>query len=325
MMLKPKIQFYTSIATLYDAGIPLSKALRQPMPLQYRRVAIRMAEAIEHGEGTLADCMAFFPRHFSPLEVRLVAVGEHTGSLEIVLRALGSWAERRLNTLRTITSGLWYPVLLYTVAGLCIPLMGLVAGHFDAASAVAQMFLFWLTPLAILCAFNLIGKLVHAHNSVWLGNVQLSLPLVSVVWRKLDYARFFQAYALGLNAGLGCVQAVHLAADVCCNASIRQRFHLTANRIEVEGLPFWQVFKRYIVSGEKSNPAFYLLESGETSGYNDEMVRKVADMYQQDAENMIRWSARLIPVLIYLALMVYIGYTIIIFWQNLYSTLFDIG
>ena len=115
--LKERIQFYHTLATLLEAGLPLSRALKQRFPGKFRRAARRLSERLAAGS-SLTLAMHSLPL-FSRFECNLTAAGENTGRLPEVFHTLEEWFDLNRRLRSRIISGLLYPIFLYLVS-ICI-------------------------------------------------------------------------------------------------------------------------------------------------------------------------------------------------------------
>lgn len=116
-------RFNRILFTLLKSSITLDKALRITADATtnwvYRQAIASFITQVEKGV-TLGAAMAFYPRLFPPLNTRMMAMGERTGSLEDSLEYLGqAYAEEIDNTMKNLSTIL-EPVMLI--------LIGLVVG-----------------------------------------------------------------------------------------------------------------------------------------------------------------------------------------------------
>jgi len=97
---KPKVltTFTRQLATLVDAGLPLLRGLRvlekQERNSALKRILGELALAIEGGS-TFSEALAQHPKTFNRLFVNMVKAGELGGVLEVVLKRLAEFSERR--------------------------------------------------------------------------------------------------------------------------------------------------------------------------------------------------------------------------------------
>jgi general secretion pathway protein F len=114
------------LATLLSAGFPLVRAVAtvagQTRSRAMQKVLSRVKDAVEEGL-SFADALKLFPRVFSPVYVNMVAAGESSGTLEVVLERLADFAEHREETRKKIQAALTYPVIMSVVGFLVLVIL----------------------------------------------------------------------------------------------------------------------------------------------------------------------------------------------------------
>ncbi len=314
-LLKAKSQFYYSLSTLVDAGVITVRALRQNYPPPFRRIARKMADRIEHGEGDLDRLMEEWPRVFSPMETHLVAVGQQTGRLDTVYAALAEWFDLLARLRSEVISRLMYPAFMYCAASVLIPFIQVFLGKTTPGAALMHAALALGLPVAVYFLLTS-GRRLRGpgRNAGVLDLLILQIPLVGSTSRKLNYARFFRAYALALNAGVRVPEAIRLSADTCTNGVLAARFREMADTVETEGCPFVEAFRLHSGSLGHDDLVTTILETGEEAGNVVETAQRMARIYWEEAEQAMQRAAVIVPLLIYLALVVYMAYMILNLW-----------
>ena len=114
------------LATLLSAGFPLVRAVAtvagQTRSRAMQKALSRVKDAVEEGL-SFADALKLFPRVFSPVYVNMVAAGESSGTLEVVLERLADFAEHREETRKKIQAALTYPVIMSVVGFLVLVIL----------------------------------------------------------------------------------------------------------------------------------------------------------------------------------------------------------
>ena len=94
------LTFTMQLSQLINAGIPLYESLvtieeqyrREP----YHRVLLSLCDQIKQGS-SLSEAMGQFPQSFNTLYCAMVAAGEATGALDLVLNRLHHFLQRQIN------------------------------------------------------------------------------------------------------------------------------------------------------------------------------------------------------------------------------------
>lgn len=325
--LKNRMQFYSALATLEDAGLPRATALAQRHPPPFGKAGNAMAAMIDAEGMPLASAMARLPRLFSPFECRLVEVGERTGRLALVLRALVEWLHLRQRLNGKILSGLAYPIILYHVAAVLLPLISLLTRQCDARGTALRIGVLLGVPYAGAFILGVVRPALFPNGlplPAWFAGALLGIPLIGGIVRRVNYARFFHAYALALEAGLGAGAAVRLATGGVRNRVLASRFERTADDMNQHSGTFTAAFRRHAGGGGLDALALSLMETGEQSGTADRMAAKVATLCREDAESALDRLATVLPILVYLALALVIAWQIIRFYSGLFGHIQDL-
>lgn len=107
--------FYTQLADLLRAGVPLLRGLdvlaKQNVRSGLGPIVKTLAEDVASGE-PLADAMRKHPHVFKDLHISMVAAGERGGFLEDVLHRVGAFIERQDELRNKLMGSLIYPCIL---------------------------------------------------------------------------------------------------------------------------------------------------------------------------------------------------------------------
>ncbi|NOY82099.1 MAG: hypothetical protein GXP31_13970 [Kiritimatiellaeota bacterium] len=314
-LLKAKSQFYYSLSTLVDAGVITVRALRQNYPQPFRRIAREMADRVEHGEGDLGRLMEEWPRVFSPMETHLVAVGQQTGRLDTVYTALAEWFDLLARLRSEVISRLMYPAFMYCAASVLIPFIQVFLDMTSPGGALLQAVAALGLPVGVYLVLTS-GRRLRGpgRGSGVLDLFILQIPVLGNTSRKLNYARFFRAYALALNAGVHVPAAIRLAADTCTNGVLASRFRKMADTVETEGCPFVEAFRLHSGSLGHDDLVTTILETGEEAGNVVETAQRMARIYWEEAEQSMQRAAVIVPLLVYFALILYMASMILKLW-----------
>src|ERR1043165_8220082 len=123
------------LATLFEAGLPLDRALTILEELASNaRVKAIVSDLLRsvRGGASFSEALAkHHPRPFSRLYINMVRAGEKGGVLEVALRRLAEFLEARAAFTEAILSALAYPMVITTVgAGAVVFLLTFVIPRF---------------------------------------------------------------------------------------------------------------------------------------------------------------------------------------------------
>lgn len=141
------------LATLVMAGIPLVEAVTaltdQVEKLDLKRVLTQVRDRLNEGS-SLAKALEPHPKIFPPLYVNMVAAGEASGTLEVVLSRLSDFMESQAKLRGKVGAALAYPVLMLVIgSGLISVMMVVVVPKVTSIFASLDRALPWYTSLLI--------------------------------------------------------------------------------------------------------------------------------------------------------------------------------
>lgn len=304
------------LATLLKAELPLDRALELLSELTERKATRSMVGrllAALRGGSSLADALDKEAKDFPSYYRAMVRAGEIGGSLESVLSRLADFLEKAQETRGKLRSALIYPLFLLVTAGvsLAILLTFVIPAFqpmFDDAGAelpmVTQIVIafgtfvrgaWWIVLVGL--ALGLVALQAHLGTPagrLWWHRQLLRVPVAGALWVKGDVARFARTLGTLLGNGVPLLRALELVREVMSNAALSAG--VTAVEPDVKA-------GRGLAAPLSENPLFpvlliHLLRIGEESGRLEDMLLKLADIYdQQSEETMRRLLALLVPVL----------------------------
>lgn len=318
---KNRAQFYQGLGTLYEAGVPVIRALGNPFPAPFGAAARGMAGALEREGGSLAETFAANPRLFSPYECALIRVGERTGRLHVVFPALRDWCEFRVKMRGILLSGLLYPAVLYHAAATLLPSIRMLISQRGFAETGLRVVFWNLLPYMMMFVFRLLSGLLSRSGTF--DAAILRLPVIGNLVMKSELAQFFRAYQMAVEAGVHAPEAVLLASGGCRNASVRTAMQAAGQEAERERCPPAEIIARHLPGGvNRHSMAIQLLQTGEATGRSDEMAGRIANLYSEQTVRAFETIASMAPKLVYIFIVLAIAWQVIRSYQAIFSNLY---
>lgn len=304
------------LATMQGAGLPLDRSLEILVGMaekeNMRKLLVRVLDAVRGG-ASLADAVAAEGGAFPRFYVSMVRAGESGGALDSVLARLADFLEKSQALTESIRSALIYPAILLAMAGLSVVLLlTVVVPEFkplfeDAGEALpvatriivglGEVFAryWWLIALAVVSAAWLLRRRLAnpAFRYRWDGLI-LRLPLFGELVKKIQVARFARTLGTLLQNGVALLGALAIVKDTLGNAVIARAVEEVSARIKegqglAEPLAAARVFP---------DLAIQLVRVGEETGRLEDMLIRVADVYDLETQRTIqRLLDLLVPVL----------------------------
>lgn len=317
------------LSTLVTAGFPLTSALNTMLPQlpkeSFRRVLSNVKDGIEEGN-SFADSLARYPAIFSNIYINMVRAGEASGTLGIVLDRLADIFEKQNKLNKRVRSAMAYPILmaLIGVAVLSFLLTVIVPNITSIFEDMNQTlplitqtlidtsgFLTQWWPLVIVLIAALIFLYLYLRKRLKFQTARdrfiLKVPLAGDLVRKVAIARLTRTLGSLLENGVPLLNALDIVENVTGNKIIEHA--ILEARQEVErGRELGDVFGRH-----SSFPYFavQMIKIGEQSGSLEDMLKKTADVYEEDVESTIMSITSLMEPAIILIMGVIVGYIVL--------------
>jgi general secretion pathway protein F len=305
------------LATLVGAGIPLVEALaalvEQVEHPRLRRIVSQVRQRVNEGS-SLGDAMNEHHATFGNLYVNMIRAGESSGALDVVLVRLADFTESQAKLRGKIVGALAYPAVMVLVAVIIIGLLFTVV-----IPKVTQIFtdmnveLPIYTRLLIAAAdfmrdywYLAIAGLVLATLGAraWLrtprGKLQadvaiLKLPILGELTRIIAMSRFSRTLSTLLSSGVPLLTAMDIVRNIVGNLVLQDVIEKARDNIR-EGESISAPLKR---SGQFPPMVCHMISVGERSGQLEDMLKKVADTYDQQVETKVSAMTSLLePVMI---------------------------
>ena len=303
-------------ATLLRAGLPVDQSLdvlvRFAEKPQVREILKRVVDKVRGGT-SLADAMAAQGDTFDRFCIGMVRAGEAGGALDLALTRTADFMERSQKARQNFKSALLYPAILLISAVISIAIMvTVVIPNFQQIFADAGYELplptrivlatgtlaqgFWWLPVAILAAIAaaIASRRRTREGRIALDRRLLRLPLLGDLLTKAEIARFGFTLGMLIANGVPLVAALSVAREALDHPAIAAAVGDVEKQVK-EGKPFAAPLAE---TGMFPTLATHLVRIGEESGKLEEMLFRVADIYDGEVQRATqRLLTLLVPVL----------------------------
>ena len=313
------------LATLLRAGLTLDRALEILIGLAPTPAVAALLQGLRddvRGGKALSQALDARREVFSRFYVNIVRAGEAGGALGEVLQRLADTMERNKELRESVKSALIYPSLLVAVAVVSVAiLLVFVVPQFESTFAQAGKALPIPTQVVVV-----IGKFMRGYWWALLGlgflfvmwyrrrgllpavrrhrdGKRLRMPLVGDLLAKVETARFARTLATLLGNGVTLLSGLAITKETMTNTVMAEALDGVTAKLR-EGKGFGRPLAE---TGLYPRLATQMILVGEESGRLEEMLGRVADVYDREVQAAIkRFLAVLEPAMI-LSLAVLIG------------------
>ncbi|MFT5709911.1 MAG: type IV pilus assembly protein PilC [Halioglobus sp.] len=318
--------FTRQLATMMKAGVPLvqsfdivGEGLDKP---RMRELVESIKNDVSSGNG-LAISMAKHPRQFDELYCSLVASGETSGTLEVMLDRVATYKEKTEQLKAKIKKAMTYPIAVVVVALvvtgiLLIKVVPQFADTFKSFGSDLPAFTlfvlsisefvqqwWWIIILVIIASIFVFreAKLRSVSFAERLDKVSLKIPVIGDIVFNSVIARFSRTLATTFAAGVPLVEALESTAGAAGNAVYAKAIRQIRDDVTT-GTTLYNSIKS---TGLFPNMLLQMVSIGEESGALDDMLDKVANHYEDAVDNAVDSLSSLMEPIIMSVLGVLVG------------------
>lgn len=332
--------FARQMATMQQAGIPLVQAFSVVIEgtdkESLAKLVSQVKESVESGM-SFSEALRGHPKDFDELFCNLIEAGEQSGTLEQMLDRIAVYKEKTESLKRKLKKAMYYPVTVLFIALIVtlillikvVPTFKELFEGFGAELPGFTMFVLGISELVqeyglqVLLAFAGLGWLCwYAYKTR--KNVRhgvertiLKLPIFGPIFTKATIARFARTLSTTFAAGVPLTDALVSVAKasgniVYYNAIIQIKDNVSAGQ---------QMQAAMARSGIFPNMVIQMVGIGEESGTLEQMLGKVASIFEEEVDTAVDGLSTLLEPLIMLILGVLVGGLVI----AMYLPIFKLG
>lgn len=303
--LKELAVYSRQISVLVDADLPLIQSLTmladQTKNAYFKTVIQTIRKDVEAGS-TLNEAKRKYPKVFDDLYCNLVASGEQSGSLDVMLRRLAEYLENVVKLRSQVKQAMTYPlaVLVFSLVvtifmmwkvvpvfsnifielGADMPLLTVMV--LAISNFVQRYILFIFVGLiGSVFLFKYIKKTESGRKTI--DQATLKMPLFGGLMYKVALSRITRTLATLLSGGVPMLESLKITSTTAGNVILEDRI-IEARTLVSEGGNLTDAFK------EKAHfplMVTQMVSVGEATGTLDGMLGKLADFYDDEVESAV--------------------------------------
>lgn len=322
---KDRVVFTRQLATLIGAGLPLSQSLHtvleQTQNKQLQSVIQDISAAVEGGK-SLSDSFSKHPKVFDEVFISLIAAGELSGTLDESLMRVANQQEKDAATMSKIRGALTYPIIvLVVIVGVLAFMLFTVVPQVEKLYSDLEMQLppltqimvstanflasfWWIVIIVLGIGVYFFMQYLKTDAGVHLvDNLKLKVPIFGKMFRKLYMARFTRTAQTLLSTGVSMLDMLKVTSRAINNSIISKSIERATDKV--------QGGKALSTALEPEDVILPLvpqmIKIGEQSGRIDEMMGKVAQVYEDELDEEIRTISTAIEPILMVILAVVAG------------------
>ncbi len=298
--LKELAVYSRQLSVLIDAELPLIQSLgilaEQQKNKYFKRVINTIKEDVEAGS-TLNQAKRKHPKVFDDLYCNLVASGEQSGSLDVMLRRLAEYIENQVKLRAQVRQAMIYPTGILSFAIIIavfllwkvIPVFASIFIELGADLPALTAFIITLSRfVSSYIVFIFLGVIaliigIRYYRKTPNGRVVtdrflLKLPLFGKLLDKVAVSRLTRTLSTLIAGGVPMLESLKITSSTTGNVIIEKKV-LQARQMVSEGKTLNESFKE---TGGFPLMLIQMINVGEATGTLDEMLSKLANFYDEE-------------------------------------------
>ena len=322
---KDKVIFTRQLATLIGAGLPLSQSLHTAMEQtsnkQLQAVVQEIVSDVEGGK-SLSISFAKHPAVFDGVFISLVSAGELSGTLDESLQRIATQQEKDAATMSKIKGALTYPIIVLVVIGAVLAFMLFTVvpqveklykdlhkklpflTQIMVSAADFLLHFWWIALIVIGLVVYFIIQFLKTESGQHFKDVfKLKAPIFGKMIQKLYMARFTRTGQTLLGTGVSMLDMLRVSSTAVNNSVISKSIDRAADKVKGGKALSAALEPEAIILPFVPQ----MIKIGEQSGRIDEMLGKVAQVYEDELDEQIRTISTAIEPILMVVLAVVAG------------------
>ncbi|EKO3904565.1 type II secretion system F family protein [Vibrio fluvialis] len=332
------------LATMLTTGVPIVQALKlvgdNHRKAEMKSILAQITKGVEAGT-PISKAMRTASTHFDALYVDLIQTGEQSGNLAEVFERLATYREKSEQLRAKVIKALIYPSMVILVAlGVSYLMLTMVIPEFESMFKGFGAELPWFTQqilklshgvqaysaAAFIVSLGLVFGIKTARKKsfvVRLKTSQLSLrfPIIGGVLAKAAIAKFSRTLATSFSAGIPILASLKTTAKTAGNVHFETAIQ-DVHRHTAAGMPMYIAMRNTQAFPEM---VLQMVMIGEESGKLDDMLNKVATIYEFEVDNTVDNLGKILEPLIIVFLGIVVGGLVVAMYLPIFNLMSVLG
>jgi type IV pilus assembly protein PilC len=291
---------------LEKAGVPLLDSIADLRDTsenpKMRHLMMDIYDSLRNGK-TFSEALEMHPTVFDKIFVGLIKAGERTGNFAEIFGHLEhhyKWVHELRQRIKKAT---YYPIfLLFLMAAVIGMMMTFVipkltvflkSQNIELPFYTTSLMAFsdfvvgywqFLIAVPIILYLSLkIAAIVSKPAAYYIDVAWMNMPIIGMVIRKIEIARFCHFFAITYKSGIGILDCLESGVDVVKNRVMREAIA----RIKFEVSDGRRLTDAIAMSGEFPQLVVRMFKVGEDSGNLDQSLENINEFYDEEVNNSI--------------------------------------
>lgn len=333
-------QFARSMAIMYSAGIPLSRAFEimsaSTESVEWSLILAAVNRDIQMGKNPV-DAFSAFPNVFNATWAALLRRGMENGSLGDSFNALGNMHDRNAELRARVQAASTYPIVIFVVCVIvafiaCVfvlpTLLATITSSGQPIPLITKLLIatcdvasnpWFLMIAAAVIFFNV--RLFKGFMSTYRGRLRFDMlairtPLIGRVVRLVAITKLLHTLQASIKAGTRVTLALDLAGAASGNAIYRLHMMRCIEGL-TDGASLSSMFKP---PNRLYEPlVYYTIYMGEESGSLDSLLESVANYYDLEVKTVLENTLTILEPLLVAGMGAVVGFVLLAIFLPLYG------
>ncbi|MCH9614609.1 MAG: Type II secretion system protein F [Chlamydiia bacterium] len=315
-----RIAFTRDLASLLRSGLPLYESLvtieEKYTGHKCHPLFLSLCDRVKKGEH-LSQALAAYPKSFDRVYIAMVRAAEETARLEEVFNELALLTSKTERLKKQVTTAMIYPTFLLAFAVIVITalmffLIPSMQDLFEGRTlhpvtmsvlAVSHFLIAHQVTIAV-GLLSIVAIIVYAvKKRLFFDQISLALPLIKRIKTQMVCLRFSRVLSVLLKSGVPLLDALGLAKQVLLSRPFEEVIEKAEKSI-VEGGKLSEELRNSPLI-----PKLFvrMLEVSEEAGNLPDMLKNIAEIYEEDLEKSLSRFTTLIQPVMLLVLGFFVG------------------
>lgn len=332
------------LATMLTTGVPIVQALKlvadNHRKAEMKSILLQISKGVEAGT-PISKVMRTSSHHFDRLYTDLVATGEQAGNLAEVFERLATYREKSEQLRSKVIKALIYPTMIMFVAlSVSYLMLTMVIPEFETMFSGFGADLPWFTQQVMrlshwMQAYSLyivvftVGAVIVIKSMrkrlfsfrLMTSRWGLKFPIIGSVVMKASLAKFSRTLSTSFSAGIPILSSLQTTAKTAGNVHFETAIHQVHQETS-SGVPMYIAMRNTNAFPEM---VLQMVMIGEESGKLDDMLNKVATIYEFEVDNTVDNLGKILEPLIIVFLGTLIGGLVVAMYLPIFNLMSVIG
>ncbi|MBL4241701.1 type II secretion system F family protein [Vibrio fluvialis] len=332
------------LATMLTTGVPIVQALKlvgdNHRKAEMKSILAQITKGVEAGT-PISKAMRTASTHFDALYVDLIQTGEQSGNLAEVFERLAIYREKSEQLRAKVIKALIYPSMVILVAlGVSYLMLTMVIPEFESMFKGFGAELPWFTQQilklshgvqaysagAFIASLGLVFGIKAARKKSFVvrlktSQISLRFPIIGGVLAKAAIAKFSRTLATSFSAGIPILASLKTTAKTAGNVHFETAIQ-DVHRHTAAGMPMYIAMRNTQAFPEM---VLQMVMIGEESGKLDDMLNKVATIYEFEVDNTVDNLGKILEPLIIVFLGIVVGGLVVAMYLPIFNLMSVLG